>query len=52
MFDSTWGPAGIAFIRFVREIMKSAFLDLFDPSPESPEAENLGSILGAGIILV
>ena len=41
-----------AFIRYVRKIMKSIFLDLFDPSPESPEAENLGSIPGAGIIVV
>ena len=52
MFDSTRGPAEIAFIRYVRKIMKSTFLDLFEPSLESPQAENLGSIPGAGIILV
>ena len=52
MFDSTRGPAGIAFIRYVRKIMKSIFVDLFAPSLESPEAEDLVPIPDAGIILV
>ena len=40
------------FIRYVRKIMESTFLDLFDLSPGPPKAENLGSIPGAVIILV
>ena len=52
MFDSTRGPAGIGFIRYVCKITKSFFWDLFEASPEFPEAENLGSIPGADILLV